>query len=115
MRAPIGTSFDGHSLFTDLTKRSAKARTRTSKLVNAGDHVQRGQLLARIGDSGDAREPHLHFEVTTSPKLLGGEGVPYLIDQYRVKSADNTWQARTHELPLGEMMVDFGQSSRGPN
>ena len=83
--------------------------------VNAGDHVQRGQLLARIGDSGDAREPHLHFEVTTSPKLLGGEGVPYLIEQYRVKSADNTWQARTHELPLGEMMVDFGQSARGPN
>src|ERR1700682_2860394 len=25
MRAPIGTSFDRHSLFTDLTKRSAKA------------------------------------------------------------------------------------------
>ena len=42
-----------------------------SVLVNAGDRVRRGQVLARIGASGDAREPHLHFEVTTSATLLG--------------------------------------------
>jgi murein DD-endopeptidase MepM/ murein hydrolase activator NlpD len=33
--------------------------------VKAGNHVRRGQALARVGGSGDAREPHLHFEVTT--------------------------------------------------
>ena len=48
--------------------------------VKAGDQVRRGQVLANIGASGDAREPHLHFEVTTSSKALAGEGVPYLID-----------------------------------
>lgn len=78
--------------------------------VKAGDRVRRGQILAQIGDSGDAREPHLHFQVSTSSRLLAGEGVPYLIDHYRVKSADNTWQARTNELPLGEMLIDFGSS-----
>jgi hypothetical protein len=36
------------------------------------DHVRRGQLLAQIGDSGDAREPHLHFQVSTSSDLLAG-------------------------------------------
>jgi hypothetical protein len=46
--------------------------------VKAGDRVRRGQVLARVGGSGDAREPHLHFEVTTSSKQLAGEGVPYL-------------------------------------
>jgi|SRR5579863_285850 len=70
--------------------------------VKAGDRVRRAQVLARIGDSGDAREPHLHFEVTTSPKFLAGEGIPYLIDRYRVMSADNDWQVRKRELPLGE-------------
>jgi murein DD-endopeptidase MepM/ murein hydrolase activator NlpD len=55
--------------------------------VKAGDRVRRGQVLARIGSSGDAREPHLHFEVTTSSKPLAGEGVPYVIDRYRCKSA----------------------------
>jgi hypothetical protein len=45
--------------------------------VKVGDRVRRGQQIARIGASGDAREPHLHFEVTTSSKPLVGEGVPY--------------------------------------
>jgi len=76
--------------------------------VKAGDRVRRGQVLARIGNSGDAREPHLHFEVTTSPKLLAGEGVPYLISKYRTKSADGSWELRTRELPLNGMLIDFG-------
>jgi hypothetical protein len=77
--------------------------------VKVGDRVRRGQILARIGNSGDAREPHLHFEVTTSSTLMAGEGVPYLIDQYRVKSTDDARQIRTRELPLKDMQIDFGQ------
>jgi hypothetical protein len=77
--------------------------------VKTGDRVRRGQILARIGASGDAREPHLHFQVSTSQNLLAGEGVPYLIDHYRAQSADNAWQIRTRELPLGEMLIDFGE------
>jgi murein DD-endopeptidase MepM/ murein hydrolase activator NlpD len=74
-----------------------------------GDHVRRGQLVGQIGASGDAREPHLHFQVSTSSNPIAGEGVPYLIDHYRVKSADDVWHARTRELPLGGMLIDFGQ------
>jgi hypothetical protein len=79
--------------------------------VKVGDHVRRGQVLATIGDSGDAREPHVHFQVQTSSDPLAGEGVPYLIDHYRVKSADDVWQTRRRELPLGGMLIDFGQPS----
>jgi hypothetical protein len=77
--------------------------------VKVGDHVRRGQILAKVGDSGDAREPHVHFQVQTSSDPFAGEGVPYLIDHYRVKSADDIWQIRTNELPLGGMLIDFGQ------
>jgi hypothetical protein len=77
--------------------------------VKVGDHVRRGQVLAKIGGSGDAREPHVHFQVQTSSDPLAGEGVPYLIDHYRVKSADDVWQTRARELPLGGMLIDFGQ------
>jgi murein DD-endopeptidase MepM/ murein hydrolase activator NlpD len=79
--------------------------------VKTGDHVRRGQSLAHIGASGDAREPHLHFEVTTSPTLLAGEGVPYLIDHFRLKSADGAWQPRTRELALDGMLIDFGPAA----
>lgn len=76
--------------------------------VKAGDRVRRGQVLALIGNSGDAREPHLHFEVTTSSKLLAAEGLPYLIDQYRVKT-EKSWENRARELPLKDMVIDFGR------
>jgi murein DD-endopeptidase MepM/ murein hydrolase activator NlpD len=80
--------------------------------VKTGDAVRRGDVLARVGNSGDAREPHLHFELTNSPQLLIGEGVPYLIDRYRVKAADDSWQVRTRELPWRDTVIEFGRAGR---
>lgn len=75
--------------------------------VKTGDHVRHGQILARIGDSGDAREPHLHFQVSTSSNLLAGDGVPYLIDRYQATASEGTKKTLAHEMPLGGMTVDF--------
>ena len=78
--------------------------------VKTGDRVRRGQEIARLGASGDAREPHLHFEVTTSSKLLAGEGVPYLIDRFRSKGSSNgPIEVHTNELPLGSSVVAFDE------
>ena len=81
--------------------------------VKVGDRVRRDQQIARIGASGDAREPHLHFEVTTSSKPLVGEGVPYLIDRYRCKSASGRpTEMHRHELPLNKSVITFGEVHR---
>jgi len=81
--------------------------------LKVGDRVRRGQVLARVGASGDAREPHLHFEVTTSSKLLAGEGVPYLIDRYSSKApSDGPAELHTHELPLDKSVVIFEEEPR---
>jgi murein DD-endopeptidase MepM/ murein hydrolase activator NlpD len=78
--------------------------------VKQGDRVRRGQVLARIGMSGDARAPHLHFQITTTPSVFAAEGIPYVIDEYRVQAQDGTWESRTNELPLSDMLVDFGDA-----
>jgi murein DD-endopeptidase MepM/ murein hydrolase activator NlpD len=86
-----------------------------SLLVKAGERVRRGQVLAPIGDSGDARAPHLHFQVSTSSNPLAGEGVPYVVDQYRVTPSNGDKNIRTNELPLGNMLINFGQDRRDRN
>jgi len=83
--------------------------------VKTGDYVHSGAPLARVGVSGDSNLPHLHFEVTTSPNTLAGEGVPYVIEQYRVKTAHDIWQTVTHELPMRDMLVDFGPADGDAN
>jgi Peptidase family M23 len=80
----------------------------SSVRVKVGERVRRGQVIALIGGSGDAREPHLHFEITNSPKLLAGEGLPYVIDHFRVRSEKDR-ESRSRELPLKDMVIDFGQ------
>jgi murein DD-endopeptidase MepM/ murein hydrolase activator NlpD len=77
--------------------------------VKVGDRVRRGEMLARIGSSGGAREPHLHFEVTNSSKPLAGEGVPYVINRYNcVNASGGPIELRTQELPLNNSLVVFG-------
>jgi hypothetical protein len=41
--------------------------------------------------------------------VLAGEGVPYLIDHYRILTPDKTWDPRTDELPLDGMVVEFSR------
>ncbi|GJJ00982.1 peptidase M23 [Duganella rhizosphaerae] len=81
--------------------------------VKAGDRVRRGQLIARVGNSGDARVPHLHFQVADAPDFLASEGLPYLIEQFQMRMADGKWTARKREFPLDGAVIDFSLAERG--
>jgi hypothetical protein len=50
--------------------------------VKVGDKVQRGQLVARIGNSGSSNNPHVHYELRTG-KDLKAEGLPGNFVGYR--------------------------------
>jgi len=81
-----------------------------SVLVKPGQRVRRGEAIARIGASGDAREPHLHFSVTTAVPMLVGEGLPYVIDRFRVTGGEGyATGVRAKESPLDGMVIDFGK------
>ncbi len=50
-----------------LTSRYAHA---SEVLVKAGDLVERGQLIARVGSSGVSTGPHLHFEIRLAGQAM---------------------------------------------
>jgi murein DD-endopeptidase MepM/ murein hydrolase activator NlpD len=47
--------------------------------VQEGDVVAPGQVLGRLGNSGNSGQPHLHFHVMDGPQPLGPRGVPFQI------------------------------------
>ncbi len=50
--------------------------------VGLGQHVHVGQVLGRIGNSGDSTEPHLHMHVVNGPSFIGAQGVPFAFAQF---------------------------------
>jgi len=53
-----------------------------SVVVHKGDRVKRGQLLGKLGNSGNTSAPHLHFQLMDGPSALGSQGIPYAIDSF---------------------------------
>lgn len=47
-----------------------------SQAVRAGQRVRRGELLGRLGNSGNSDAPHLHLHLSTQAHPMRGEGEP---------------------------------------
>ena len=55
-----------------------------SVTVQPGARVKRGDVLGKVGNTGNTSAPHLHFHVMDAPSPLLANGVPYVIDRFRL-------------------------------
>lgn len=86
-----------------------------SPTVKVGDRVTRGQVVGRLGNSGNTSEPHLHFQLSRAAASLSGDNVPFEIDSFTFLgnlSPDglvNPTPAgpRTDELPLEDSVTSY--------
>jgi hypothetical protein len=67
--------------------------------VAAGAKVKRGDPLGKVGNSGNTSAPHLHFHVMDGPSPLTANGIPYVIDRFRIRAID---QAGTADFDRAE-------------
>jgi hypothetical protein len=61
--------------------------------VRTGDRVQRGQVLGRVGNSGNSLAPHLHLQVMDAPSGLVANGLPYVFSRFRITGVDEAGTA----------------------
>jgi hypothetical protein len=64
--------------------------------VGTGSRVRAGQVLGRVGNSGNSSEPHVHVHLQDTPRPHLGEGIPFYFHGYRVRGHDVT-----RGMPLG--------------
>jgi len=55
-----------------------------SVAVKPGDRLSTGQVLGQLGNSGNTDAPHLHFHVMDGPDPLKADGLPFVIDEFRL-------------------------------
>jgi biotin carboxyl carrier protein len=89
-----------------------------SILVKVGDKVRKGQVIARLGDSGNAAGPHLHFHVSNANDLNASEGLPFVFESFglvwrlnesKKKPASHEIQKHKLEIPLNNSVIYFDE------
>lgn len=93
-----------------------------SVTVLHGARVRRGQVLAKLGNSGQSDAPHLHMHVMDAPSPLGAEGLPLVFEAFalqgrvpslRVLTDGTGWKPSTpasqrrREMPIESAIVSF--------
>ena len=84
-----------------------------SILVRPGQIVKNGDVIGKVGNSGDSDAPHLHFGLHTDFPYYISEGLPYYID--RVEKLGSTGflfgpytKLATTEIHYNELVENFG-------
>ena len=77
-------------------------------------HVSRGAVLGRLGNSGQATSPHLHLQLTDSNSVLQSEGVPFIFSSYTDLGPGSEYELdkhisipRTYATPGGDEVIEF--------
>ena len=69
-----------------------------SVAVSGGQRVRAGEVLGRVGHSGNSTAPHLHFHLMDAADPLQARGVPCAFAAYLV-DRDGQWQRVERGIP----------------
>jgi murein DD-endopeptidase MepM/ murein hydrolase activator NlpD len=90
-----------------------------SVAVERGDIVRSGELVGRLGNSGNSNGPHLHFQIMNAPSLLVSDSLPLVLRRFRLRgivpSLDAFGDAYVNQTPVPFSPVGAGPyRNRGP-
>lgn len=74
--------------------------------VAVGKSVKKGDVLGKVGHSGNSTAPHLHFQLMNSSDLLSAKGIPCAFEQYELFQ-DGEWKTVYNSVPANTDRMRF--------
>ena len=77
-------------------------------LVKPGEKVKKGQVIARVGNSGNSSEPHLHFQLMDDKDFATANGLPVVFEDINLETAlDSPFFGERNCLLYSEFIFTF--------
>ena len=71
--------------------------------VSVGQSVKKGDVLGKVGHSGNSYAPHLHFQLMNSSDVATAKGIPCVFEQYEIFK----WQKVYNGIPTNKDRIRF--------
>lgn len=76
--------------------------------VSVGQVVRKGDVLGKVGHSGNSTAPHLHFQLMDSSDLLSAKGIPCAFEQYEIIQ-NGEWKTVYRSVPSDKDRIRYYQ------
>ena len=83
---------------TDLLYSKYSHLKKGSFTLKKGDWVKKGQVIAKVGNSGRSPFPHLHFQLQSTP-YIGSETLEYPLASYLSKDSQKEQKLNLYQYP----------------